>query len=145
MSTPHGSDSEHQNKNMRPDGHLSDEVLLLAIDAEITSSEAAKVRAHIEVCWACRARKERIEQVITGVVEHQDAVPLPAISPISSNLPTFVARLDRTAAELGHPHVAHDAGGRRIEIGLAARSARAVRQKETIPQTGRTRTQENFI
>jgi hypothetical protein len=50
---------------MRAEGnHLSDQELLLAADGELPSRRAARVHAHLDACWACRARREEIEATI---------------------------------------------------------------------------------
>lgn len=46
------------------DGHITDEDLLMAIDGELATQEAAAVAAHLENCWACRARGQEIESAI---------------------------------------------------------------------------------
>jgi hypothetical protein len=56
------------------DAHLSDELLLLAVDGELGSRDAAQVRLHLEACWTCRARVEQINDSITGVVEYTNFV-----------------------------------------------------------------------
>ena len=44
--------------------HLSDEVLLLAADGELSSRRAKKVRAHLAQCWACRTKLVEMEDAI---------------------------------------------------------------------------------
>jgi len=44
--------------------HLSDHELLLSADGELSRHRAAKVRAHLATCWACRARMAEIEGTI---------------------------------------------------------------------------------
>src|SRR5581483_2398868 len=48
----------------RADVHLSDPQLLLEIDGELSVSEEKAVRAHLEACWKCRARRQEIETSI---------------------------------------------------------------------------------
>jgi hypothetical protein len=62
------------------DAHISDEDLLLAIDCELDGSAAARVHAHLEDCWACRARRQEIESAIAvfmKVHERNLTEPLP--------------------------------------------------------------------
>ncbi len=54
------------------DAHLSDELLLLAVDGELSPRDANQVRLHLEACWTCRARLEQINESITGVVEYSN-------------------------------------------------------------------------
>jgi hypothetical protein len=52
--------------------HLSDRELVLVIDGELPSRDAARVESHLAACWTCRARKQEFEQAIAGFVSvHQ--------------------------------------------------------------------------
>ena len=51
--------------------HRADRDLLLAMDGELPPAEAARVRAHLEACWRCRARKRELEEAIAGFVREQ--------------------------------------------------------------------------
>src|SRR5208282_4055706 len=57
----------------RSDAHISDEELLLAIDGELEDQEAAaQIERHVRACWACRARRQEIEDAIAVYVRvHQ--------------------------------------------------------------------------
>src|SRR5579863_1315687 len=46
------------------DAHISDEDLLMAIDGELEDEESAAVEEHLLACWACRARRQEIDQAI---------------------------------------------------------------------------------
>ncbi len=48
--------------------HLSDEQLLREIDGELTGSERAGVRSHLDACWECRARRQEMHNAITDFV-----------------------------------------------------------------------------
>jgi hypothetical protein len=50
------------------DSHLSDQTLVLAVDGELPPAQAAQVAAHLSACWACRARKQGIEEAIVDFV-----------------------------------------------------------------------------
>jgi hypothetical protein len=86
-----------------PDTHLTDHLLLLAIDGELTPAETEKVRQHLEACWSCRVRKEHLEHAITEVVEYQNARLRPYLPPSSTARNLFLARLEQMAVELGRP------------------------------------------
>lgn len=61
--------------------HISDEDLLLAIDGELDEEDAAQVAAHLDACWACRARRGKIESAIATFMRVQEShlnPPLPA-------------------------------------------------------------------
>jgi anti-sigma factor RsiW len=52
--------------------HIADERLLLDIDGELSPSELAEIRAHLDACWECRARRREIDHAITDFVRlHQ--------------------------------------------------------------------------
>jgi len=48
--------------------HLTDEDLLLAADGELSKRRMVQIHAHLEACWACRARMAEIEETIHHVV-----------------------------------------------------------------------------
>lgn len=52
--------------------HLSADVLLQAIDGELSTREAADVSAHLEACWSCRAERDRIAALIGEIVDFRD-------------------------------------------------------------------------
>jgi len=56
------------------DDHITDEMLLSAADGELGSEAAAKVRSHLEACWSCRVRKEKIEHAIEDLVDYRAAL-----------------------------------------------------------------------
>ncbi len=50
---------------MREDPHPSNQELLLAADGELSSRQAARLRAHLSACWHCRTRMAQMESSIT--------------------------------------------------------------------------------
>lgn len=48
--------------------HLSDEQLLLDIEAELPANDAKHVRAHVGACWKCRVRHQELESAIANFV-----------------------------------------------------------------------------
>ncbi len=48
--------------------HLTDQELILAADGELDGRRAAKVRAHLDSCWSCRARHAELQQAVTDYV-----------------------------------------------------------------------------
>jgi hypothetical protein len=80
--------------------HVSDRDLLLAADGELAAGRAAKVRTHLEACWACRARMKDLEGAITDFVHAQRGVELP---PADGPRALLRARMAQsTAAESAH-------------------------------------------
>ncbi len=48
------------------DTHLTDELLLMELEGELSPREARKVKAHVEACWQCRSRRLELEQNIAS-------------------------------------------------------------------------------
>src|SRR5882724_4634479 len=81
--------------------HISDENILLFLDGEVKPSAAAQVKEHLEACWTCRARRDEIQGVINGVVEHtrhddamSEFLPRP-----DGQRAMFISRLDQMAEQ----------------------------------------------
>ena len=49
--------------------HPSDETLLGYLDGEIGARRSRRVAAHLDACWACRLRRDRLEQLIHLIME----------------------------------------------------------------------------
>ncbi len=67
------------------DSHLSDQQLLLDLEEELSAQDAKQVRAHLGLCWSCRARRQELEDAIGDFVrvyrqEFDCAIP-PAAGP----------------------------------------------------------------
>lgn len=90
-------------RKSKQDNHLSDEFLLLAVDGELSAREAAHVKDHLEACWACRARQDRIEESIADVVAYRNCLLKPYLPPPPSGRAMFVARLEQLADKIGRP------------------------------------------
>jgi hypothetical protein len=57
---------------MDEDSHLSDQQLLLDVDGELSARDQKPVRAHLDACWKCRARRQEFENAIIDFVRvHQ--------------------------------------------------------------------------
>ncbi len=48
------------------DSHRSDQQLLLDVDGELSAHDSKALRAHLASCWKCRARRQELENAITG-------------------------------------------------------------------------------
>src|SRR5262245_12199050 len=62
--------------------HPAEEDLLLFLDGEASERQAAKVRAHLESCWACRNQRDKLDRAIATFMdycaaEETDASALP--------------------------------------------------------------------
>jgi len=85
---------------MNQDSHISDQQLLLELDGELGAPEAKLVRAHLDGCWQCRARKQELENTIGGFVRaHQAAFEgnLPAADGPRALLKARVGELAKNA------------------------------------------------
>jgi hypothetical protein len=50
------------------ESHLSDRLLLLAVDGELPSRETVRVQSHLAACWACRSRKQEIDAAVSELI-----------------------------------------------------------------------------
>lgn len=53
------------------DDHLSDTMLLLNVDGELSLPDEKRVRAHLGTCWRCRARGAELERAIAEFLQAQ--------------------------------------------------------------------------
>jgi hypothetical protein len=58
---------------MNQDSHISDQQLLLDLDGELSAHEEKLVRAHLDGCWQCRARRQELENTIGDFVRAHQA------------------------------------------------------------------------
>jgi len=96
------NDIQADNKGSGKNPHLSDEQILLALDGELSSREAAKVNMHLEACWSCRARSQQIESAIADIVEYRDSLIRPYFPVPPGGLEEFSTRLQKLARTVGH-------------------------------------------
>ncbi len=78
--------------------HLSDQELLLAADGELPPAQAAQVATHLSECWACRARKQEIEDAIIDFVRLHRGNLDPLLPPPTGPRALLKARLARMAS-----------------------------------------------
>ena len=83
--------------------HISDEELLLAIDAELPHGEAAEVAAHLEQCWSCRARRREIESAIAVFMQVHQRNLNPELPPSAGPRALLRARMARMPAPRTFP------------------------------------------
>ena len=50
--------------HMRPDPHIPDEDLIRGWDGELGEPRAAEVERHLQHCWDCRSRRDRLEAAV---------------------------------------------------------------------------------
>src|ERR1700676_787415 len=97
------SDSSAGNKKSDENPHISDEQLLFALDGELATDESAHVKVHLEACWSCRVRSERIEEAIANVVEYRDLLANSSLPISAGERAMFVARLQQLVRSFGSP------------------------------------------
>src|SRR5258708_29889941 len=85
--------------------HPSGEQILLFVDGELPSREAAEIHSHLELCWSCRARRARIENSIADFMEFDAAVLAPHTSVPPRRWSGFDHRLRREVDTSGRPSV----------------------------------------
>ena len=54
---------------LSPDSHASDELLLMELEGELSPGAASSVRAHLDACWRCRARRQELERSIADFIQ----------------------------------------------------------------------------
>jgi hypothetical protein len=82
------------------DPHPSNEQLLLDIDGELAPPDEKAVRAHLEGCWKCRARRADFEQAIADFARahfREFETQLPSAEGPRALLKAQLARLPRDA------------------------------------------------
>jgi anti-sigma factor RsiW len=82
-----------------PQWHPSEGDLLLYVDGELPSRKADLLRSHLNACWACRVKAEKIEATISTFMDYRSrvAAQLPAFSADSA----FRRRLEELANRQG--------------------------------------------
>jgi len=86
---------------MKYDEHLPDQQLLLDVEGELSPRDEKRVRAHLAGCWKCRARRQELENAITGFVrvyQRESETKLPPVAGPRALLKAQLAQLSATAA-----------------------------------------------
>jgi hypothetical protein len=82
-----------------PDGHLSDQDLVLAADGELNPRQDAAVRAHLAACWQCRTRLHGMEGAIADFVHLHSAILDPRLPPAAGSRALLKAQLAELASQ----------------------------------------------
>ena len=61
--------------------HLSGGRFLQFVDGELQAKEAAQLEAHLEACWQCRVKTQKIQDAIADIIEFDDQVLRPRLVP----------------------------------------------------------------
>ncbi len=102
------------------DSHVSDELLLMEMEGELASREASAVRAHLNACWRCRARRQELERSITGFIEAYQQEFDPQLPPAAGPRALLKARLEQGAAPDRNRRTTLPVSGRRLAWTAAA-------------------------
>src|SRR5437870_7843652 len=84
-------------------GHPSEDELLLYVDGELEAKATNHVRNHLEACWSCRVRTEKIEETISSFIDYRNQVLKPLVEQPPHGWRGFDGRLNRLANEVGRP------------------------------------------
>ena len=81
------------------ESHLSDQDLVLLVDGELSAGEKVRAATHLNQCWACRTRKQEIEQTIGDFVRLHRSGLDPLLPPVSGPRAQLKARLAQAASD----------------------------------------------
>src|SRR5260370_725037 len=84
-------------------GHPSEDELLVYVDGGLAPKVATNLRAHLEACWSCRVRTEKIEEAISTFVDYRNQVLKPLAEPPPHNWRGFDGKLRDLASQAGKP------------------------------------------
>ena len=88
---------------LREDEHLTDELLLLAVDGELPGRVSLQVKEHLEACWSCRSRSDAIEKCINDVVGYKSLFLLSCTPPSDEGRAGFLKQLAQRSQRAGRP------------------------------------------
>ena len=82
--------------------HPPREMLLLFVDGEVAAKEAGQLEAHLEACWPCRVKTQKIQAAIADIIEFDEQVLTPRLVP-PKNWRNFERQLRHLVRESGSP------------------------------------------
>jgi anti-sigma factor RsiW len=83
------------------DAHPSEAELFLYLDGELGTKEAGVVRAHLEACWSCRVRTEKVQEAISSFIDYRNQFLTSLIEQPPHGWRKFDGKLSQLAAESG--------------------------------------------
>lgn len=87
------------------DWHPSEDELLTYVDGGLTSRKTTDIASHLEQCWSCRAKAERIQQTVLSFVDYFDRVITPNVPAPPMGWRSFPGQLERVMRECRRPTV----------------------------------------
>jgi len=97
---------------MKHDEHLPDQQLLLEVEGELSTQEEKRVQAHLSGCWKCRARRQELENAITGFVRVYQRKFEPALPPAEGPRALLKAHLAEFSSSSGNGSASRFPGAR---------------------------------
>jgi anti-sigma factor RsiW len=85
------------------DGHPDENQLLMGLEKELPSDEAAQIERHLGKCWSCRARSDEMQRGILAFVEYRERRYLPLLPEPPQRDPNFPEKLRDAACEHSSP------------------------------------------
>jgi hypothetical protein len=98
-------DNRFQNNQGEGGEHPSRELLLLSVDGELPTKEAAQLEAHLEACWPCRVKTQKIQEAIANIIEFDELMLTPRLVP-PQGWRNFDRQLRQLAAQSGNQSLA---------------------------------------
>lgn len=83
------------------DGHPPEEDLFLYVDGELPARKAAYMRTHLDACWSCRVRTEKVQEAITSFVDYRNRVLRALVPSPPHGWRDFDSKLKTVVAESG--------------------------------------------
>jgi hypothetical protein len=83
------------------DWHVPEDDLLPFVDGEQPAKVEAKIRKHLEACWTCRRKVEKVQQTISAYVEYYTEAYVDHVEPPPHGWSNFETSLRRVVAEAG--------------------------------------------
>ena len=65
--------------HLSPMSHPTEEQLLLLLDGELPSREASDIQAHLQLCWECRGKSQKLQNGIYAFVNYMQECFLPKV------------------------------------------------------------------
>jgi hypothetical protein len=94
---------------MKFEDHLPDQQLLLDVDGELSPHDQKLVRGHLSGCWKCRARRQELENAITGFVRAHQGDAAAKLPPAEGPRALLKAQLSQLSSNAPHrislPHM----------------------------------------
>jgi len=87
--------------------HVGDDQLLAMVDGELSLTQSRRVQRHLECCWNCRARRDKLQGVIRDFVEYSNDVVAPYLPPPPTGRDRFLAALNVEYAKNATPWWSH--------------------------------------